>query len=281
MGNLPMPQATQQQWAARRQQFNEWANTQLRKGIDFGVVPGTDKPTLLKPGAEKILQLFGCGVDLEPMERKQDVVTGHLYIEYRARAVSLQTGAVVGMGVGACSTYESKYRYRKEWYNGQGTPGEGWQRTSSNKWFRRIENLDLADQWNTVIKMAKKRAMVDLALTISGASEKFTQDVEDFQEQPIEAREHEDQPKTEPTGSKTNADWTQSKAEREAFKAWHDGLSLSDADCKKLAGLSMGTQVPLALFRDFPGDRMALQAAIERELTKATQAVAPAQAVVA
>jgi hypothetical protein len=45
---------------------------------------------------------------------------------------------------------------------------------------RRTENRDMFDQWNTVLKMAKKRALVDLALTISGASEKFTQDVEDL-----------------------------------------------------------------------------------------------------
>jgi hypothetical protein len=42
-----------------------------------------------------------------------------------------------------------------------------------------MENPDLADQWNTVIKMACKRALVAGALNATGASDVFTQDVED------------------------------------------------------------------------------------------------------
>jgi len=88
----------------------------------------------------------------------------------------------VAMGVGACSSYESKFRYRVEWWNQDGDPpaGQGWERTRRGAWKRRSENPDLVDACNTVIKMAKKRALVDAALTISGASEKFTQDLEDM-----------------------------------------------------------------------------------------------------
>jgi len=187
-GSLPAPVVTNTQWAERRKMFNEWVNTQLRDNVDFGKVPGTDKPTLLKPGAEKILQLYGCSVETETTHREQDITTGYLNIEVAARAVSIQTGMVVGVGLGSCSTYESKYRWRWEnWKDKRNGPpaDQGWEQASGKwgaYWRRRTENRDLFDQWNTVLKMAKKRALVDLALTISGASEKFTQDVEDMRE---------------------------------------------------------------------------------------------------
>ena len=44
----------------------------------------------------------------------------------------------------------------------------------------RVTNPDPADQVNTILKMAKKRAMVDAALSVGRLSEIFTQDVEDM-----------------------------------------------------------------------------------------------------
>ena len=41
-----------------------------------------------------------------------------------------------------------------------------------------IDNPDLPDLWNTVIKMARKRALTDAVLLVTGASALFTQDVE-------------------------------------------------------------------------------------------------------
>jgi hypothetical protein len=45
----------------------------------------------------------------------------------------------------------------------------------------KIENPDPADQWNTCLKMAKKRALIDACLTALGASTMFTQDIEDME----------------------------------------------------------------------------------------------------
>ena len=177
-----------QMWAERRQQFNQWVNTQLRENVDFGEIPGTNKATLLKPGAEKIIQVYGCSPDVEVTVRDQDPNTGYLYVEVTVRLVSIQSGAIVATGLGSCSSFESKYRYRWEYYRGSDVPtGDEWESFYSRKdnrrvYRKRVHNPDLVDVWNTVLKMAKKRALVDAALTISGASEKFTQDVEDFDE---------------------------------------------------------------------------------------------------
>jgi hypothetical protein len=102
------------------------------------------------------------------------------------------TGHVVGAGVGECSTNEEKYRWR-------GAHGEGeWNATDEDmrrikygsKWGQgqgdRIETetrqirTNPADLANTVLKMAKKRAQVDLCLTALSASDVFDQDLEDL-----------------------------------------------------------------------------------------------------
>ncbi len=186
---LPVPMVSIQVWAERRKQFNEWVNSQLREDVDFGVVPGASKPSLLKPGAEKILQLYGCLLNLVITGEDCDPSTGYYNVNCRAEALTIQGGQLIGVGVGRCCSFESKYRWRWDYWRKSSPPPdvEGWEtfwdkKANTEKYRRRLENRDLIDQWNTVLKMAKKRAAVDLALTISGASEKFTQDVEDFAE---------------------------------------------------------------------------------------------------
>ena len=70
-------------------------------------------------------------------------------------------GTILGQGVGSGCTMEKKYRYRTEWHG---------------KEKRMVENPDIADVYNTVLKMAKKRAHVDATLTVTGAADLFTQD---------------------------------------------------------------------------------------------------------
>ena len=44
----------------------------LKKDYDYGVIPGTAKPTLLKPGAEKICMLFGLTPKYEFLQHLED-----------------------------------------------------------------------------------------------------------------------------------------------------------------------------------------------------------------
>lgn len=134
----------------------------MEKGHDYGVIPGTKgkKPTLLKPGAEKLCKLFFLAPIYD--SRETNLGNGHMDCEFSCTITQIHTGRVWGMGIGSCSTMESKYRYRKD-FSGKG----------------RIENPDIADLWNTVRKMGKKRAFVDAILTVTAASAIFTQDVGD------------------------------------------------------------------------------------------------------
>lgn len=136
----------------------------LIQGSHYGKIPGCgDRPALYKSGAEHLLNAFNIGVDIDV--DRDDLANGHREYIITAHAVNRATGQRIGAGVGSASTMESKHRYRNQWVDGKKI---------------KVENPDPADQYNTVLKMAKKRAVVDLALTTLGVSDLFTQDIEDI-----------------------------------------------------------------------------------------------------
>lgn len=131
----------------------------MEKGVHYGTVPGCGpKPTLLKPGAEKICLMFRLAAEFQI--NKTELGNGHREYEIVC-TLRDHTGRAVGQGVGCISTMEKKYRYRK---NSKGN---------------QIENPDIADTYNTVLKIGKKRAHVDATLTTTAASDIFTQDIEE------------------------------------------------------------------------------------------------------
>lgn len=132
-------------------QFQQIIHSQLKPKIDYGVVPGTDKPTLLKPGAEKILMLMGVTSEYELIERIQDYDKG--FFAYTVRCILSKNGQVITEGLGHCNSRERKYMSEK------------------------IDPYTIA---NTCLKMAKKRSQIDATLTIASLSDVFTQDVEDM-----------------------------------------------------------------------------------------------------
>jgi hypothetical protein len=177
----------------------------MRENEDFGLIPGCGtKPTLLKSGAEKLGMAFGLSASYSV--QRADLPEGHR--EYVVTATMMTgEGRIIGQGVGSCSTMESKYRWRKAErvcpncgketiIKGKAEYGGGWicftKKGGCGSKFNdkdpaiigqvvdRVENPDIADQYNTVAKMAKKRAFVDAVLTCTAASGLFTQDIEDL-----------------------------------------------------------------------------------------------------
>ena len=162
-------------------------------GQHYGVIPGCgDKPALLKPGAEKLGLTFNLVPKYE--ERRTDLPNGHREYEIKCSLHHKMTGLFFGQGVGACSTMESKYRYRTE-NTGKPVPKEYWAARDSSliggptysprkvkgEWviMHKVDHDNPADYYNTVYKMAKKRAHVDATLTALAASDIFTQDIDD------------------------------------------------------------------------------------------------------
>ncbi|MFD2116380.1 hypothetical protein ACFSTH_08155 [Paenibacillus yanchengensis] len=159
------------------------------KDEDFGVVPGTKKPSLYKPGAEKLCELYGFAAIVKSKEEERDFDTGYYRVCYTLQLVHRASGIVVGEGVGECSTYESKYRWR--WVNENKVPVHlakedllFEEKDGSYGPYKqyRIPNEDMFSQWNTVLKMAYKRAFVGVTLQCTRSSGIFTQEESEMDE---------------------------------------------------------------------------------------------------
>ena len=192
----------------RKKKIVEVMEAVMKEGEHYGKIPGCgDKPSLFKAGAEVLATVFGLAPQLDV--RRNDLAGGHREYEVTCTLIHIATGAVVGQGVGCCSTMESKYRWRKgerkcpncgkaTIIKGQAQYGGGWvcwdkKGGCKSKWrdgakeiedqnADKVENPDIADVYNTVLKMAKKRAQVDCTLTAVGASDILTQDLDDLRD---------------------------------------------------------------------------------------------------
>lgn len=158
----------------------------MKDGLHYGTIPGCgDKPTLLKPGAEKLMMTFRLAADPQVEEiPTEDGVTFRVI----CRITNQATGVFLGSGIGECSSKEEKYGWRKavcdEEFNE--TPEDKrrgkWGKVYGDKPAYQTKQVrtNPADVANTVLKMAKKRALVDAILTVTAASDCFTQDIEDM-----------------------------------------------------------------------------------------------------
>jgi hypothetical protein len=151
---------------------------------DYGVIPGTgNKPTLLKPGAEKLIKLLGLSDTYEFAEKVEDWERPFFSFTVLCRLRSMTTGVVVAEGLGNCNSYESKYRFRWAWPNElteDEKAGLKFRTTKNGGKQYRVENDDIFSLVNTLIKMACKRAQMAAALSAGRLSEVFTQDLEDL-----------------------------------------------------------------------------------------------------
>ncbi len=157
---------------------------------DYGVIQGTDKPTLLKAGAEKLCELYGYAITIKELKETADSETGYYRALITVGLINKRTGALVAEGVGEANTSEGRYRWRwvPEWKLPKNVDTEGLyveeRRDRNGKAYMmyKVPNEDPWALWNTILKMAKKRALVDATLSATRASGIFTQDVEDLYE---------------------------------------------------------------------------------------------------
>ena len=99
----------------RRDAIVVFTRSVMKAGIDFGAVPGTDKPTLLKPGAEKLCTLFGLTPRFEVVESVTDwtgKIHGEPFFYFHYRCLMYRGDTLIASGEGSCNSMESKYRYR-------------------------------------------------------------------------------------------------------------------------------------------------------------------------
>jgi len=163
----------------------------MKEGEHYGKIPGTDKPTLYKAGAEKLCMTFRIADEY----RTEDLSTADV-IRYRVTCIGRHqvTGVELGSGMGEGSTGEEKYRWRKAVCDEEfaATPAAlrrvKYARGRGGTFYTVNQiRTDAADLANTVLKMACKRAKMAMVLNVTAASDCFTQDLEDLTE---ELRDH-------------------------------------------------------------------------------------------
>jgi hypothetical protein len=131
-----------------RDTMTEWIRSQLVEGVDFGRIWSKkrqewSRPSLWKPGAEKICGLLGVIPTFPDHDKYVDASFNGQVIELvvlRCEIVD-EAGNVLAKGVGS----------------------------------RRVDYGDV----NKALKMASKSAHIDATLRLAGLSEIFTQDIED------------------------------------------------------------------------------------------------------
>jgi len=164
---LMKPIATPQQLIAYHGDMINIIQKALKEGTDYGVIPGTKKPTLYKAGAERINIAFGTHPRYELVEKEINHNYENIYYDkykkknetsfglyryvYKCR-ITKADGQIVAEGEGVCSSLEAKYISRPR------------------------------DSENTVCKMSQKRAFMAATLHAFGLSDQFTQDLDDHVE---------------------------------------------------------------------------------------------------
>lgn len=159
---LPITKADLDNAHERRRLLNEFIRNQMVDKIDFGIIPGCQKPSLFKPGAEKLAQLFGLGVRISLKDKEIDLHLNFAMFAYTMEVYHLRTGTVIAQCEGSCNSHEKKYRNR----------------TSKGA----LEETPIGDIMNTLMKMAQKRGYVGAIIQATGASDFYTQDIDDPQD---------------------------------------------------------------------------------------------------
>lgn len=189
----------------------------MKPGVDYGIIPGTTKNTLLKAGAEKATSFFGLAARFRDAQIVEDFTgkdhDGEPFFFYRRTCELWRGNYLIASVDGSCNSFEKKYRYRggervcpecgkpaikKSKFPPKTDPkaapgfycyskigGCGAEFSANdpaiiNQELGQVKNPDIADVANTILKMADKRALVAATLIATGLSEYFTQDVEDF-----------------------------------------------------------------------------------------------------
>ena len=184
----------------------------LKEGTDYGKIPGAgDKPALFKPGAEKMMTFFSLAPVFEDVQTLEDWTgdthAGEPFFYYRQRCKLYNGPRLVATADGSCNSWEKKYRYRagerkcpacgkptiikgKEEFGGGwicfakkggcGSKFKAGDKAIEGQETGQVKNPDVAEQVNTILKMAQKRALVAATLIATNVSDYFTQDVEDY-----------------------------------------------------------------------------------------------------
>jgi hypothetical protein len=134
----------------RLEQLQRFVKESFVKGVDYGIIPGFPKPSLFKPGAEKLCELYGLAKKIQVTHRIEDIEKPFFLYEVKVTLINKRTGEVEGEGIGSSNSQEKMY------------------------------TKDPIGKSNNMVKIASKRALIDAIITITRISSIFPQDIEDM-----------------------------------------------------------------------------------------------------
>lgn len=127
--------------------------TELRRDVDFGVIPGTKSPSLFKAGAEKIVNAYGFFTRYSIESKIEDPEKPLFMYTVKCELIKVANNGdeyIFTTGYGSANTYEKRNGRNDAWNSA-----------------------------NSTLKMAQKRALVSAAISVGGLSDAFTMDMED------------------------------------------------------------------------------------------------------
>lgn len=131
----------------------------LQKGVHYGTIPGTARPSLWQPGAEMLCQMFGFKTYVEQTNAHEDWDKGLFAYQFKC-TLKTKNDEHITERYATCSTRERQYQRQIKDY-GQ----------------------DPAELRETLMLMAQKRAYVAAVRSAGACSAVFTQDDDIVQNQ--------------------------------------------------------------------------------------------------
>lgn len=178
-------------------QIMQFTREAMKEGIDndYATIPGTNKPSLLKPGAEKLMLWFNLIPD-PFITQTEKIPEGDGFILSVDTTIILRDkhGNIRGQCQGNCNSGEDKYREQTRWLTekklkDQGLTPEGLEfQDRKSKYdngpatyrvYKVISSSNAYQLLNTLKKMSQKRAYVGAIIQATATSGIFTQDMED------------------------------------------------------------------------------------------------------
>lgn len=189
--------------------INRMHTSIMKEGEDYGRIPGlpdTSKPVLFLPGMEKLLSALRLRAEYALLSSVEDFRAKLFHYRYECRLIQYETGLCVATAIGSANSEETKWKYRtasricpkcgKETIiRGKEEYGGGWlcfakkggcgakfgieDTTITSQAEGRVQNEDIADQINTIDKIAQKRALSSAIKIVANVSHLFTVDLED------------------------------------------------------------------------------------------------------
>jgi hypothetical protein len=176
----------------RVQELQAFVQEVMVQDVDYGVIPGTDKPSLYQPGAQKLAEMYGFASDFEDVTSVEDWEKAFFFYRRKCILTSRRDGRFIGAGIGSCNSREDKYAGRWVFDNEvpkgvdiKTLPSKEFRKRNGTGTFRkyRVPNPDIFSLVNTIEKMACKRSYIHAVIAVTRSAGLFTQDVEDLPEE--------------------------------------------------------------------------------------------------